>query len=193
MSTKAFLDANVLFPGYLADLLLSIAGPETFLPCWSEEVMNELRRNLLNRVGVNSSKIEKRIRVMNDSFPTATIYHYDKLESSLTEVNPKDRHVLAAAIAAGANSLVTLNLKDFPKDMKEKYGVELLSPDAFFSDQFSQNPEEVTYRLALLLKRWNNPKINIDQLIVIFRGVLPDFTKAIEAHRVDLAHKLSLL
>jgi len=193
MTTKAFLDANVLFPGYLADLLLSIAGSETYLPLWSIEVMNELRRNLLNRVGMNASKIEKRIRVMNDSFPNATVRDYESLESVLTDVNAKDRHVLAAAIAAGASSLVTLNLKDFPREMKVKYGVELLAPDAFLSEQFSLNPEVIIYRLALLLKRWNNPKINIDQLILIFQGILPVFSASIEAHKSELALQMALL
>ena len=46
-------------------------------------------------------------------FPDARVTSYEELIGSMTN-HPKDRHVLAAAVAGRADVLVTENLKDFP-------------------------------------------------------------------------------
>jgi hypothetical protein len=46
-----------------------------------------------------------------------------------------DRHVLAAAIAAGAAVIVTSNLDDFPAETLEPHGIEAKTPDDFVLDQ----------------------------------------------------------
>ena len=46
-------------------------------------------------------------------FPDARVTSYEELIGSMTN-HPKDRHVLAAAVAGRADMLVTENLKDFP-------------------------------------------------------------------------------
>ena len=45
--------------------------------------------------------------------------------------DPDDRHVLAAALHAGARIIVTSNLRDFPASTLESLGVEAQSPDDF--------------------------------------------------------------
>jgi hypothetical protein len=45
------LDANVLVPIHLTDLLLRLAEAETYRPLWSEQVLQEIERNL-PKVGV---------------------------------------------------------------------------------------------------------------------------------------------
>jgi hypothetical protein len=48
--------------------------------------------------------------------------------------DPKDRHVLAAAVAADAEVIVTTNLKDFSDEHLDKWGVEAQHPDDFLTD-----------------------------------------------------------
>jgi hypothetical protein len=51
--------------------------------------------------------------------------------------NPvKDRHVLAAAVAARAEAIVTLNLRDFPRHAVRPWGIEILPPDVFLNQLF---------------------------------------------------------
>ena len=49
--------------------------------------------------------------------------------------DPADRHVLAAAIKAGAQFIVTPNLKHFPCAALRQWDVEAKSPDDFVLDQ----------------------------------------------------------
>ena len=43
----------------------------------------------------------------------------------------KDRHVLATAVVAGAEHIITSNLGDFPSDATQPHGVEAVHPDGF--------------------------------------------------------------
>ena len=49
--------------------------------------------------------------------------------------DPKDRHVLAAAIRSRARVIVTLNLRDFPESSLSQYGIAAQHPDDFILDQ----------------------------------------------------------
>ncbi|MFY1669538.1 hypothetical protein ACN27G_06220 [Plantactinospora sp. WMMB334] len=46
----------------------------------------------------------------------------------------KDRHVLAAAVAAGADSIITCNLRDFPLAACQPHGVVAEHPDTVLLD-----------------------------------------------------------
>ncbi len=89
MSFPAFLDTCVLYPAYLCDTLLRLAEAEAFRPLWSVDVLEELRRNLIER-GLDGEKVEYRISEMRRSFPDATVTGYDSLVESMTN-DPKDR------------------------------------------------------------------------------------------------------
>jgi hypothetical protein len=51
---------------------------------------------------------------MRKFFPQALVYGYQPLISQMDN-HPKDRHVLAAALACKSDYLVTFNLRDFPR------------------------------------------------------------------------------
>jgi hypothetical protein len=78
---------------------------------------------------------------MNEMFPDALIQRnrYEKLIDSMTN-DPKDRHVLAAAVAADADVLVTNNGEHFPRESVEAYNIEVQSPDEFVRNQAALNP-----------------------------------------------------
>jgi predicted nucleic acid-binding protein len=108
----ALLDTCVLLKSYLCDTLLSIAEEGVYRPLWSDHVLAELRRNLV-KAGAKQEAVEHRLNQMTAYFPDARVTSYDELIGSMTN-HPKDRHVLAAAVAGRADMLVTENLKDFP-------------------------------------------------------------------------------
>jgi hypothetical protein len=78
---------------------------------------------------------------MNEMFPESLIarYRYEKLIDSMTN-HKKDRHVLAAAVIAEADVVVTKNVKDFPKESVERYNIEVQPPDQFVRNQTALNP-----------------------------------------------------
>ena len=101
----AFLDTCVLYPAYLCDTLLRLAEASAYRPLWSADVFAELRRNLIER-GLPPDRVDRRLGQMSRSFPDALITGYESLVDGMTN-HPKDRHVLAAAVRANAEVIVT--------------------------------------------------------------------------------------
>lgn len=140
MSAVIVLDANVLIPNALCDLLLRLAEEDLYLPRWSAEILDEVRRNL---PGVSPAAIERRITFMNTAFDTAMITGYEHLVPEMTN-QVKDRHVLAAAVACDADRIITCNLRDFPPDSCEPHGVEPEHPDDFLLGLWDREPRLIT-------------------------------------------------
>ncbi len=121
MPFPAFLDTCVLYPAYLCDTLLRLAEASAYRPLWSAQVLAELRRNLIDR-GIPAERVDRRIAHMARSFPDALVEGYESLIDGMTN-DSKDRHVLAAAVRANAEVLVTFNMSDFPEPALKPYDV----------------------------------------------------------------------
>jgi predicted nucleic acid-binding protein len=76
---------------------------------------------------------------MNDAFPDANIIHYKHKIRELDLPDQEDRHVLAAAIIANAQLIVTFNVRDFPTDIVDKFGIRSIHPDLFIFELIQQN------------------------------------------------------
>src|SRR5260370_30032856 len=61
--------------------------------------------------------------------------------------DPKDRHVLAAAVRCGAEAIVTYNKRHFPSTSLEPWGVEVQAPGTFLKHQYDLNPAVVIDKL----------------------------------------------
>jgi predicted nucleic acid-binding protein len=108
----ALLDTCVLYPTYLRDTLLRLAATGLYQPLWSDDILIELNRNLVE-VGIAPGAVERTITAMRTHFDDAEVTGYANLTETMT-CDPKDRHVLAAAVRGEADALVTFNAKDFP-------------------------------------------------------------------------------
>jgi predicted nucleic acid-binding protein len=122
----ALLDTCVLYPAYLCDTLLRIAEAEAYRPLWSADVLNELRRNVVE-AGIPADRVDRRIAHMARSFPDAMVSGYESLIDGMTN-DPKDRHVLAAAVRANAEVIVTFNVRDFPEPALKPYDILVVHP-----------------------------------------------------------------
>lgn len=163
MSFPAFFDTNVLYGSTLCDLLLWLADGNAFRPLWSEDVLGELERNLLQN-GIDEERARKRVETMRDYFPDAIVDGYGDLIDGMT-CDEKDRHVLAAAVRANAEVLVTFNLKDFPSESLEPFEIEAVHPDEFLLDQLDLYPGLVTTTLEHLVEIYENPSLSMDELL----------------------------
>ncbi|MEU5136344.1 PIN domain-containing protein [Streptomyces californicus] len=108
--------------------LLRLAEAELYEPLWSAGILDELTRNIAERIG--DLKAKDLVAAMAGAFPESMVTGHETLMSVMTN-DHKDRHVLAAAIGGHAHAVVTLNLKDFPAASSDPYGIEVLHPDEF--------------------------------------------------------------
>ena len=162
----AFLDANVLYPAQLRNLLMYLAVPAIFRARWSEHVQEEWISNLLeSRPDLTRAQLERTRRLMNTHVPDALVTGYDHLIPALTLPDPNDRHVLAAAIRGGADVIVTNNLRDFPKDVLEEYEIDALTPDEFILHQIGLYPEAVCAAVEEHRTSLHNPSMSREEYL----------------------------
>ncbi len=128
----ALLDASVLYPAPLRDLLMHLAQTRVFNARWSNLIHDEWTRNLLeDRPDLTSAQITRTRALMNAHVDDALVTDFEDLISSLNLPDLDDRHVLAAAIRGEANLIVTMNLKHFPSKELVNYNLESIHPDVF--------------------------------------------------------------
>nr|MDT0660989.1 PIN domain-containing protein [Micromonospora sp. DSM 115978] len=96
-----------MYPAYLCDTLLRLAEAEAYRPLWSTDILTELRRNVIE-AGIPDDRVDRRIAHMTRSFPDAMVTGYETLVDGMTN-DPRDRYVLAAAVRANAEVVVTFN------------------------------------------------------------------------------------
>jgi predicted nucleic acid-binding protein len=159
----AFLDTCVLLKPYLCDTLLSLAEAGGYCPLWSADVIAELRRNLLKR-GLKDAQVDHRLDQMTRCFPDAEVLGYRRLIPTMTN-EPKDRHVLAAAVRGGAAILVTENRRDFPAAASDPYDLEVLHQDEFLLDQLDLSPGTVLAALHQQVSRYRRAPRTVAELL----------------------------
>lgn len=169
-----------MLPQNLNNVLLTLADAEVFVPIWTPELLGEVERNLAGeRFGKSAQQAERRVRLMRTAFPFAEemASGYTDLIPSMTN-DPKDRHVLAAAVRSGASMLVTANLKDFPESALEKFDVEAIHPDEFLCDLLELHPEVVIRSLGAVADRNALPPRTVGELLASLERQTPRFVEA---------------
>ena len=167
MALVAILDACVLYPYHLRDFLirLSIHG-ELYQARWTEDIHEEWTRNLLkNRPELDRKALQRTVELMN-RLPN-TLIKKEEYSSSISDIelpDENDRHVLAAAISAGANFIVTFNLKDFPAKSLNEFGVKAISPDDFVAMLAHSSLESIERTLLDQLVSLKNPPMSLSEL-----------------------------
>lgn len=164
------LDTNVIYPIEVRDLLFWFAHYELYTPKWSAHIFDEWK-DVMARNGVPNEEILKRVEKANMAFPDALVKNYEALIDSLDLPDPKDRHVLAAAIKTNANLIVTNNLEDFPADVLESYGMSAKSADDFLTDIIDLNPEKAIEAYKRLVLDRRNPDLDEYQVLEILRKI----------------------
>lgn len=152
----ALYDSCVLYPAPLRDLLMWLALSDLFRARWSNDIHEEWIRNLLeDRPDLTRERLERTRDLMNSQIRDCLVTNYESLIAGLDLPDPKDRHVLAAAIRAGADVIVTFNLKDFPTERIGLFGIEAQHPDEFILHLIDLNPGVV---LSFVKRCWQNLK-----------------------------------
>ncbi|MGP5228364.1 PIN domain-containing protein [Arthrobacter rhombi] len=164
MAFPVLLDTCVLLPISVADLFLRLAEAKRFRVLWSEGILEELERNLLAKIGLRPEAAARRLHVMREFFPDAIVENHEELIETM-RCDEKDRHVLAAAVRANAEVIVTFNLKDFPLASTAPYDIEAVSPDEFLLDQLDLFPAVVLRCVTEQAAAYQDPRIDVDELL----------------------------
>ena len=150
---KAVLDANVLAEAAVSDLLLRLAeSAGAFAPIWTDQILDETLRTLINRLNWPAKVAESRVLAANLAFPEALVGNFEHHIASCTN-DEKDRHVLAAAIEANALMIITLNIKHFRETDLSAWGVIAIHPSDFLSDLAMRHPFEMEDSLEAMGRR----------------------------------------
>jgi hypothetical protein len=137
-------DANVLYPAPLRDLLIRLAQTDLVRARWTERILDECFDNLAsNRPDLEPSRLARTRALINDAVRDAVVAGYEPLIERLLLPDAGDRHVLAAAIHAGVQAIVTFNVQDFPRTVLSVYEIEALQPDRFVSMLIEYDVETV--------------------------------------------------
>ena len=102
---------------------------------------------------------------MKEAFPEAWVEGHEYLIPSLALPDDNDRHVLAAAIVAGAQHIVTENLKDVPAESLELYDMEAVSADTFLESTFELYPTEAMAALRTMRQAYSNPAMTPGEFV----------------------------
>lgn len=148
---KVVLDACVLYPNVMRDMLLGAARTGAFQPLWSERILEEWARAAVKLGPVGAAQARGEIALLRAGWPGAEQPAAPGIEARLWLPDPADVHVLAIAVAGSADAIVTMNAKDFPRGTLAEEGVDRLDPDGFLVDLWQQNPTAIEATAALVL------------------------------------------
>ncbi len=179
-------DACVLYPAPVRDLLLQLASKGLFRGRWTQRIQDEWTRNLLkNRPDLHEDQLKLTCKMMNESVLDCLVENYEDLVPSISLPDRDDVHVLAAAIVCQAQIIVTFNLKDFPNEILQKYGIECQDPDTFLRHQFDLNAATVLGCVKTIRARLKNPSMDAQNYLLTLFNHLPQ-TVSILKDYIDL-------
>jgi predicted nucleic acid-binding protein len=159
-------DANVLYPSTLRDLLIRIAQAGLVQAKWTDQILDEVFDSLTrDRPDLSTEALKRTRELMLAAVRDCRVRGYEPLIEALVLPDPADRHVLAAAIRARAQVIVTANLDDFPAATLRSWDVEAKHPDQFVLDQIDLNRQAIYGAVQRIADSWRNPPGTVSDVL----------------------------
>lgn len=175
----AVLDANVLFPTVLREILGDVAAAGLFRPVWSERILGEWTRATVKLGAAQAEIAAAEAALLRLRFPDAMTAGDETRAAGFDLPDPADLHVLAAAIERGATVIVTMNLGDFPRPAMMAAGLRAIHPDAFLTDLWAHDPDHVATAAHAAHDKANRLGAEIEFRALMKRARLPRLGRAI--------------
>jgi predicted nucleic acid-binding protein len=138
---KAVLDACVLYPTVLREILQGAGEAGLYQPVFSERILREWVLATTKLGPAAPAMAEGEAAVLRAAFPRALVREHSEIEARLILPDPNDVHVLATAIASGADAIITFNAQDFPGHLLAAEKITRRDPDGFLWELQSRHPE----------------------------------------------------
>jgi predicted nucleic acid-binding protein len=153
-------DASVLYPIRIAGLLVRLAQKGFVQAKWTADIHEEWIRNLLennpNNPRITRDRLERRREAMDRAVRDCLVEGYERLIEAIEIRDPDDRHVVAAAIRAKAQSIVA-NDKDFGDGALDAWDLDHQTADEFIQGLIEINRELVVDALGEEWRGLKNP------------------------------------
>lgn len=178
---KLVLDACVLYPTVMREMLLATAQAGLYQPLWSDRLLEEWARAAARIDPMQEMQARGEIAMLGAKFPRARINPPDGFADRLWLPDPADIHVLAAAVFGHADGIVTMNAKDFPRNILAEEGLTRADPDTLLLGFFEAQPDAMRHAAETVLaeaRRLSDTDWTMRALMKKAR--LPRFGKALE-------------
>lgn len=164
----ALLDANILYRAPIRDIFLQLAVQDLFRAKWTADIQREWIDALLRKKpDLQRDRLERTRDLMDSEIRDALITGYESLIDALNLPDPDDRHVLAAAIVGHCDVIVTQNLKHFPKEALDPYGIEAQHPDDFLVNHLNLFSADFCAAVRKVRIRLNNPPYTVEAHLAV--------------------------
>lgn len=171
MAFTVVYDACVLYPASVRDLLLRIAQSGIVRARWTDLILDECFRNLAaNRPDLSIELLTRTRRLMCEAVPDCLVASEGLVKVKAQLPDPDDYHVLAAAVACGAQAIVTFNLDDFPASALAPFGMEAKHPDAFVLDAINLDPALLLTIVEEQAAALQHPPVTRGELLTTLRA-----------------------
>ncbi|MEO1639334.1 MAG: PIN domain-containing protein [Pseudomonadota bacterium] len=140
---RVMLDACVLYPTVMREVLLGCAAKGLFEARWSERILEEWARAAAKLGPGEEAYARGEVAMLAARFPGALVRYDTQIEARLWLPDANDIHVLAAAVAGSCDGILTMNTKDFPKNILDEEALFRWDPDGFMRDLAGKAPDQV--------------------------------------------------
>ena len=128
---RVLIDACVLYPTVMREVILGAAKLGLFEPRWSDRILEEWARATV-KLGPEAEVFARgEIVMLGAQFPRAIVPVHQGQLPRLWLPDPDDIHVLGAAVSGSCDGILTMNAKDFPRDTLSEEGLARFDPDGF--------------------------------------------------------------
>lgn len=141
MTLRILIDACVLYPTVMREMVMGAARVGVFEPLWSARLLEEWARAAIKLGPEGEAQARAEIALLRAAWPKAEVPPSPGVAERLYLPDENDVHVLAAAITGHADIIMTLNAKDFPRGTLAEEGLARVDPDSYLHGVWLAQPE----------------------------------------------------
>jgi predicted nucleic acid-binding protein len=171
MAFTAVYDACVLYPVSLRDLFVRLGQTGLFRAKWTERILDEFIEALLEKRPELKDSLDRQREQMRNAIRDVDVRDYARLIPVVPVLpDPDDAHVVAAAMACGAEVIVTFNLEHFPREILKALGIEAQHPDTFVMHLIDLDREAVEAVIEAMAANKTSPPMTYDDVLGTLHG-----------------------
>ncbi len=149
------------------DLLLALTEDAVHEVLWTDELLAEWERVIVREQRRSAESAAKVSAAVRDFFAGSRVERdtYAHLIADMPGPDPNDRPHMAAAVAGGADSIVTWNAADFPAKALGELGLVAVDPDTYLVELLTELPDEVIATIVRLAGEKTRPPMSPSDLL----------------------------